>query len=96
MIGSFKSKTAEHIFHGENTRYARKIPVELHGKLCRLLDQLNAATRVETLNIPPSNRLERLYGNLKGFWSLRVNKQWRVIFMWKDGYADQVDIIDYH
>ena len=96
MIGSFRSKTAEHIFHGENTRHARKIPMELHSKLCRLLDQLNAATRVETLNIPPSNRLEKLSGDLKGFWSLRANKQWRVIFIWEDSRAEQVDIIDYH
>ncbi len=70
--------------------------MELHAKIVRLFDQLNAATRVETLRVPPSNRLEKLSGDLKGCWSLRVNKQWRVIFRWTNDYATNVDVVDYH
>jgi len=70
--------------------------MELHEKIIRLFDQLNAATRIETLRVPPSNRLEKLSGNLKGHWSLRVNKQWRVIFKWDSGNVSNVDIVDYH
>jgi len=96
MIRSFQSKTAQDIYDGVNSRYARKIPIELHPKCQRLFDQLNAATRAETLNVPPSNRLEKLSGNLKGYWSIRVNKQWRVIFKWEEGEALSVDVLDYH
>jgi len=96
MIKHFRSKTAQDIFDWSRTRYARKIPPSLHGKIRRLLDQLNAATQVDTLTKPPSNRLEKLTGDLKGFWSLRINRQWRVIFKWKAGFASEVDIIDYH
>ena len=96
MIRNFQSKTAQDIYDGVNSRYARKIPAELHRKCQRLFDQLNAATRVETLNVPPSNRLEKLSGTLKGYWSIRVNKQWRVIFQWEDGEPLNVDVLDYH
>ena len=70
MIRNFRSKTAEHLFHAERSRYVRKIPKELHDKVCRLFDQINAATSVETLKIPPSNRLEKLKGDLASYWSL--------------------------
>lgn len=96
MIRNFRSKTAAHLFHGEESRYVRKIPNELHGKVCRLFDQLNAATRIETLKIPPSNRLEKLKGDLSSYWSLRVNKQWRIIFKWEKSDVLDVDIVDYH
>lgn len=96
MISNFKSQTAEDIFDEVNSKQARKIPIELHSKVQRLFDQLNAATQVETLKIPPSNKLEKLKGNLKTYWSLRVNIQWRVIFEWKEGEAFNVDVVDYH
>lgn len=96
MIQSFRSKTAPDIFDGITSRHARQCPHELHAKTRRLLDQLNASTQVETLRVPPSNRLEKLRGNLKEFWSLRINKQWRIIFKWKNEDASDVDIIDYH
>lgn len=96
MIQNFKSSTAQDIFDGFPSRQARKIPVNLHSKIQRLLDQLNAVTQVETLKVPPSNRLEKLKGNLKGYWSLRINKQWRITFRWSGGNAHDVDIIDYH
>ncbi|KAF0143504.1 MAG: proteic killer suppression protein [Nitrospirae bacterium] len=96
MIRTFASKTARDIYDGINSRYARKIPSELHGKIQRLLDQINAVIEVETLRIPPSNHLEKLSGKLKDFWSIRINDQWRIIFRWEKGDAIDVDIIDYH
>lgn len=95
MIKSFSSKVAQDIYNGLNSRYSRTLPKELH-KAYRLLDQLNAITLVETLQIPPSNHLEKLTGKLKEFWSIRINKQWRIIFKWDKGNAEKVDIIDYH
>ncbi len=62
----------------------------------RKLDALNAASRIEDLNVPPSNRLEKLSGDLKEFYSIRVNDQWRVIFKWSAGEAREVRIVDYH
>ena len=87
---------AQHIYDGEDTRYARKLPKDLHEKARRLLDQLNAVTQVETLKIPPGNCLEPLKGDLKGYWSVRINKQWRVTFQFKQGNAYNIDILDYH
>ena len=96
MIRNLTSKTAQDIYDGENSRYARKIPRELHAKAQRLLDQLNAAVEVNTLKSPPGNRLERLKGEWEGFWSLRINDQWRIVFRWEEGDAFDVDITDYH
>jgi len=96
VIRSFSTKTAQDIYDGVNSRYARKIPGELHTKIQRLLDQINAVTKVDTLKMPPGNHLEKLSGNLKGFWSLRINDQWRIIFRWEEGDALDIDIIDYH
>jgi proteic killer suppression protein len=62
----------------------------------RKLEALNAAGRLEDLRIPPSNRLEKLKGDLKDFHSIRVNDQWRVIFKWRDGDAQEVQLVDYH
>ena len=62
----------------------------------RKLEALNAASRLEDLNVPTSNRLEKLSGDLKDFYSIRVNDQWRVIFKWRDGDAEEVRIVDYH
>jgi len=62
----------------------------------RKLEALNAATRLDDLKVPPSNRLEKLLGDLKDFYSIRVNDQWRVIFRWHDGDAHEVRLTDYH
>ena len=96
MIAGFASKKAQDIFDGENSRHARQLPVALHEKARRLLDQINAATRVETLNVPPSNKLKKLSGNLAGHWRIKIDKQWAIIFRWESGEAFDVDIIDYH
>jgi proteic killer suppression protein len=60
------------------------------------LEAVNAATRISDLAVPPSNRLEKLRGDLEGFYSVRINDQWRVIFRWSGGDADEVRIVDYH
>ena len=96
MIRNFKSKTAQDIYDGIRSRDARKVSMELHAKIQRLFDQLNAVVHIETLRVPPSNRLEKLKGSLNGYWSLRVNKQWRVIFQWKAGEVFNIDVVDYH
>jgi len=62
----------------------------------RKLDMLHAAAKLEDLKVPPSNRLEKLEGDLKGFHSIRINDQWRLIFRWIEGNAHDVRITDYH
>ncbi|MCL4129890.1 UNVERIFIED_CONTAM: hypothetical protein GTU68_050222 [Idotea baltica] len=62
----------------------------------RKLRMLNAAVVLDDLRIPPGNKLEALKGNLNGFHSIRINKQWRLIFQWKDGNCHKVEIVDYH
>ena len=96
MIRNFKSKLAEDVFDGVSSRYARKLPTPLHDKARRLLDQLNAITRVETLKIPPSNKLSKLTGNLSDHWRVKIDKQWAIIFRWEKNNAYDVDIVDYH
>ena len=96
MIRSFASKLAEDIYDGTNSRYARALPVGLHEKAGRLLDQIHAANRVETLDIPPSNKLRKLTGKLSGFWRIKINPQWAIVFRWVHGEAWDVDIVDYH
>jgi proteic killer suppression protein len=96
MIMNFASQMAQDIFDGTNSRYSRRLPMSLHGKAQRLLDQLNAATKIETLRVPPSNKLFKLTGDLKDFWRIKIDKQWAIVFMWDAGKAFNVDIIDYH
>ena len=96
MIRNFKNKKTQDIFDGIESRLSRRLTPELHAKAKRLLDQLNAATKIETLKIPPGNKLEKLKGDLKEYWSVRINIKWRIIFKWENGEAIDVDIIDYH
>lgn len=96
MINNFKDKLTEDIFNGVNSRYSRKIPAALHKKSQRKLDMLHAATVIETLKVPPSNKLAKLSGSLSEFWRIKIDKQWAVIFRWEAGNAYDVCIIDYH
>lgn len=96
MIKNLVGRTTEDIFDGVNSRQARRVQRELHDKARRLLDQLNAAPSLEFLRVPPSNRLEKLRGDLSGYWSLRINDQWRIIFRWEGKDALDVQIVDYH
>lgn len=93
-IQSFKDKELELFF--ETGKYPRKIGWKALGKIVkRKLDMLNYAKELNDLRSPPSNNLEALKGNLKGFYSIRINSQWRVIFRWYQEPAD-VDVVDYH
>lgn len=96
MIASFADKLTEDIFNGVNSRYARKFPQELHRKALIQLTRLAAVSNLNDLTVPPSNRLETLKGDLIGFYSIRVNDQYRIIFRWDGKNADDVQIIDYH
>ncbi|MDH4218255.1 MAG: type II toxin-antitoxin system RelE/ParE family toxin [Candidatus Aminicenantes bacterium] len=96
MIRNFGNKIAQDIFDGVNSRYSRRLPRKLHAKAQRLLDQINAAPSLEFLSMPPGNRLEKLSGDLIGFWSLRINDQWRIIFRWVANDFFDVKIVDYH
>ncbi len=96
MIKSIKGKTTQDIYDGINSKAARKVPVELHEKARDLLDAINAIARVDDLKSPPSNRLHKLKGSLKNFWSVSLNSQWRIIFIWDEKNAVDVEIIDYH
>ncbi|ETX04247.1 type II toxin-antitoxin system RelE/ParE family toxin [Candidatus Entotheonella palauensis] len=93
MIKSFKSEETEKIFHGQ---FSRKLPQDIQRVAARKLEQLHAATRLDTLRVPPGNRLEALTRDRHGQHSIRVNDQWRVCFVWRDGDAYDVDIVDYH
>jgi proteic killer suppression protein len=92
VIRSFGDKQTEALFRDE-----RVLEFQAFARSAkRKLDMLNAASRVEDLRIPPANRLEKLGGNLKDLYSIRINGQWRIIFQWMDGDAYEVRVIDYH
>ena len=96
MIIKIADGTTQDIFDGKNSKAARKLPRELHDKARRLLDLINSAARIDDLRVPPGNRLEALKGDYKGFHSIRINDQWRIVFRWADGHADEVQIVDCH
>jgi len=96
VIPNSADKTAEDIFHGRDSRAARSIPRVIWKVAARKLDMLNAAYELRDLRTPPANRLEALKGRMTGYYSIRVNEQFRVIFQWADGNARDVQIIDYH
>jgi len=93
MLISFGDKDTKKIWEGERVR---GLPTEIQEIGRRKLRMLNNSQDLNDLLIPPSNRLEKLKGNLKDFYSIRINDQWRIIFKWNNGNAEQVEIIDYH
>ena len=93
MILNFGSKQTESIWNGIRVS---KLPNEIQEKGRRKLRMLNNSQNLMDLRIPPSNRLEKLSGNLSDFFSIRINDQWRIIFKWEEGNASNVEIIDYH
>lgn len=95
MIRSFANKATEEIF---NNKVSKKFPIDLHKRaLVRLLD-IHKAKDINDLIIPPSNKLEKLKGNRKEKWSIRINQQYRVCFCWNEETkeATEVEILDYH
>ena len=93
MIRSFAGTGTERFFA---TGRSRRLPTETLKRAAMRLTQLNAATTVEDLRVPPSNRLEALKGDRKGHWSIRINDQWRICFRFAEGDAFDVEIVDYH
>ena len=96
VIVCFLDKTTEDIYHGQRTKAARKISPELWDRIQRKLDVLNAAVSLQDLRLPASNHLEKLRGELEGFWSVRVNDQYRIIFRFENGNCIDVGCVDYH
>ena len=96
MIASFADKATSDLFNGLSSRKARKLPSQIHEMALYKLDIINAAQTLDDLKSPPGNRLEPLKGDLKGFHSIRINNQWRIIFRWQGHAAHDVQIIDYH
>ncbi len=96
MIRSFGSRATREIWSGENAPGARKFPKELWSTAHRKLDMLHAAHELLDLRVPPGNRLEKLKGKLKEFHSIRINDQYRIVFRWTSGGAEDVEIVDYH
>ncbi|MFV2144235.1 type II toxin-antitoxin system RelE/ParE family toxin [Isoptericola sp. G70] len=93
MIRSFGSKDTERIWHEQ---YVKRVDRSVQRATLRKLELIHAAKDVEDLMVPPSNRLERLVGDRRGQHSIRVNGQWRLCFVWRDGGADNVELVDYH
>ena len=93
MIISFGNSETGKVWNGIRVK---KLPLEIQNVGRRKLRMLNNSVDLADLRIPPSNRLEKLSGNLKDFYSIRINDQWRIIFKWTLGNASEVEIIDYH
>lgn len=93
MILSFESKETEKIWDGNRVK---KLPLDIQQIGRRKLRMLNNSQNIGDLLIPPSNRLEKLSGNLSGYYSIRINIQWRIIFKWENGNSKEVEIVDYH
>jgi len=96
VIQSFASDATEDVFHGINRRAARQIPKDLWPVVKRKLDMLDSVTRVDALRIPPGNRLEALKGERAGFYSIRVNEQYRITFRFEGEHCYDVRCEDYH
>jgi len=95
MIISFGNRIAEDLFYDRSTRVLKKFPNELLRAARRKILYLHDADKLNDLKVPPGNRLESLKGFYKGYYSIRINDQWRVIFKWKNG-AEDVKVLDYH
>ena len=93
MICSFGNKATQRIWEG---LWTRRLPPEVQQVGRRRLRMINSAQSLQDLLVPPSNRLKKLKGELIDHYSIRINDRWRIIFRWKQGNADAVQIIDYH
>jgi len=93
VIKSFASKETEKLF---KRQFSRKIPQSIHQIARRKLEILDAAEVLQDLRIPPSNHLEKLSGDRKGQYSIRINIRWRICFEWREGDAYNVEIVDHH
>ena len=93
MIKSFRDAETEKVFRRE---YSRRLPTDVQQSALRKLRMLNNAVNINDLRVPPANRLEKLYKDREGQHSIRINDQWRICFIWREGNAYDVEITDYH
>jgi proteic killer suppression protein len=93
MIRSFRCSETQALWEGRNPKH---LPPDIHRTALRKLTSLNSARDLKGLRSPPGNRLEALKDDRAGQHSIRVNDQWRICFVWKDGDASDVEIVDYH
>jgi proteic killer suppression protein len=93
VIRSFGDKETEKVFQ---RRWSRKLPHDIQQTALRKLRMINRAITLQDLHVPPANRLEKLSGSRAGQYSIRINDQWRICFVWRDGDAYDVEIVDYH
>jgi proteic killer suppression protein len=93
MIADFKDRETEKIWEGKTSR---RLPPDIQVVARRKLRMLNNAHTLDDLRIPPANRLEALKAKRKGQHSIRINDQWRICFVWSDGNANNVEVVDYH
>ena len=93
MIKSFSDPETERIFA---LQVSRKLPRDIQQVALRKLRMLNNALTLNDLRIPPANRLEKLTGERAGQYSIRINDQWRICFVWREGHVYDVGIVDYH
>lgn len=96
MITSFGDRITSDLYHGISSGRVRRLPPQITETALHKLDVLNAALSLDDLCSPPGNRLEALRGNLMGFYSIRINSQWRIIFRWHSLNSHDVKVIDYH
>ena len=96
MIKSFGDKATADLFHNKPSRHARRLPQSILRNALNKLDVLAGALKLTDLQAPPGNRLEALKGNLQGYYSIRVNDQWRIVFRWSEDSAHEVSLTDYH
>jgi proteic killer suppression protein len=93
VIQSFADKVTAAVFSGLEVR---SLPPSVQVAARRKLKLIDAATSLESLRVPPGNRLESLRGDRRGQWSIRINEQWRICFRWERGDAFEVEVVDYH
>jgi proteic killer suppression protein len=96
MIKNFGTRATEDLYHGIRSARVRRIPSDIRAPALRKLDRLDHARTLDDLRSPPGNRLEALKGDRKGWHSIRINDQWRIVFRWLKGDAHDVAIVDYH
>ena len=96
MIESFSNALAEELFYDRTTKVSRRIAPYLRRRARRKLLYLHDAAELNDLRVPPGNHLEAMKGEWKGFFSIRINRQWRIVFRWKGGRSRNVAVVDYH
>ena len=96
MIASFGDRATEDLYHGRQTSRVRRFPRTILSAALRKLDVIRATRQIQDLRMPPGNRLELLKGDYAGWYSIRVNQQWRIVFRWESDGAHDVMLKDYH